>query len=43
MKLAVALLEPFKLDETKDDRRVWITPVDNIIRVHSGELDHDAL
>jgi nitrogen regulatory protein P-II 1 len=25
------------------DGKVWITPVDTIIRVRTGEMDHDAL
>jgi nitrogen regulatory protein P-II 1 len=25
------------------DGKVWITPVDTIIRVRTGEIDHDAL
>ena len=25
------------------DGKVWISPVDTIIRVRTGELDHDAL
>ena len=25
------------------DGKVWISPVDTIIRVRTGEMDHDAL
>lgn len=55
MKKVTAVIKPHKLDDVKEalsafgvtgrigDGKVWITAVDRVIRIRTGETDAEAL
>ena len=50
MKLITAVIKPFKLDEVKaaqtgriGDGKVWVVPIETVVRVRTGERGPDAI
>jgi nitrogen regulatory protein PII len=52
MKSVRAVIKPFKLEDVKNqlrdigvqgDGKIWVMPVDEVVRVRTGETGEDAL